>query len=396
MNKKKVLFIANANSSHTHSWIDLIRNNNAFDVRLFGVHDTGAIYDLDLPIYTFSKNFPNTALKNGKLRRYALLYRVISKVLAKIINSDIYFLERRWLSSIINKWKPDIVHTLGLEPASYEYFKVKEKYNLKNRNAWVVTARGGPELSLGRLLGEDVKKIKPVLEACDHFIADNQNNYKYALELGLSREKICPVGIIPGTGGMHLDTNLENKIVLPSKKNRIIVFPKAYECPASKALPVFEAIKICWDKLKPCEIHMYAATPETIMWFQTLPSEIKSSCHIEYRIPRAELLKMIAKSRVTLLPSLSDGIPNTLYEAMVHKSFPIVSPLETIKEIVSDKENVLFARNLYPDEIAESLDIAMNDDVLVDNAAENNIKIIQNIADRSKIMKKICNFYLNL
>ena len=85
-----------------------------------------------------------------------------------------------------------------------------------------------------------------------------------------------------------------------------------------------------------------------------------------------------------LAPSLTDGIPNTLYEAMAAGAFPIVSPLDTIQPIVKNERNVLFARNLYPQEIAEALCRAMHDDELVDHAAERNLKLVRKIADRSQ------------
>ena len=49
-------------------------------------------------------------------------------------------------------------------------------------------------------------------------------------------------------------------------------------------------------------------------------------------------------------------------------AFPIVSPLETITNLIKQDENVLFARNLYPNEIADALIRAMMDDELVDQS----------------------------
>ena len=97
-----------------------------------------------------------------------------------------------------------------------------------------------------------------------------------------------------------------------------------------------------------------------------------------------------------LIPSLSDGIPNSLYEAMGCGTFPIVSPLETITPVVKNEENVLFARNLYPEEIATALVRAMNDDALVDRAAEKNLDRVYQLADRKIIQKQVINFYENI
>jgi glycosyltransferase involved in cell wall biosynthesis len=104
----------------------------------------------------------------------------------------------------------------------------------------------------------------------------------------------------------------------------------------------------------------------------------------------------MAQARVMLSPSLSDGIPNTLYEAMAAGSFPILSPLETIEAVVAKETNVLFARNLYPQEIADALIRAMNDDQLVDRAYAENLKLVKRLADRKRIGEKLVNFYLEV
>ncbi len=301
-----------------------------------------------------------------------------------------FFSEGKILSSVIKKWKPDVIHTLGLYPASFFYLQVKKGYKLDN--TWVVTLRGGPEFALERLKPERAKAIKEVLQACDQLIADNKQNYDYAKELGIDESKLSPLGVVPGTGGVDVDA-LSSLRKEPPSKQRLILWPKAYECPASKSLPVYEALRLCWDKIKPCEIYMTAMIPETHMWFETLPDEIKKSCHCMDRIPRKELLELMARSRVLLSPSLIDGIPNSLYEAMATGAFPIVSPIETLQGVVFEKENVLFARNLYPHEIAEALARAMSDDALVDAARGNNLKLVKKLADRDIIREKVESYY---
>jgi len=97
-----------------------------------------------------------------------------------------------------------------------------------------------------------------------------------------------------------------------------------------------------------------------------------------------------------LAPALIDGIPNSMYESMAAGAFPIVSPLETILPLVKHEENVLFARNLYPNEIAEALERAMTDDKLVDAAAQRNIELVRRVAARDVIRPRVIEFYESL
>jgi hypothetical protein len=73
-----------------------------------------------------------------------------------------------------------------------------------------------------------------------------------------------------------------------------------------------------------------------------------------------------------------------------------VSPLETIKTIVQEPENVLFAHNLYQNEIADALIRAMNDDKLVGDAYDANYQLVLRLADRATIKRKVIDFYNNL
>jgi len=57
---------------------------------------------------------------------------------------------------------------------------------------------------------------------------------------------------------------------------------------------------------------------------------------------------------------------------------------------------VLFARNLYPDDIARALERAMCDDVLVDRAAEANLVVVRRLADREVIGPRVREWYMQL
>jgi glycosyltransferase involved in cell wall biosynthesis len=246
---------------------------------------------------------------------------------------------------------------------------------------------------LSHLDPEAVERIAPVLRACDQVISDNRVNLQIVRKLGVREEQISPISPVPGTGGIDVESLRRRWDSLPSKRERIIVWPKTYECPWSKALPVFEALKLVWDRIKPCTIYMLTVNPEAKMWFFTVPDEIRTSSRTFTGIPREEVIALMSRSRVMLAPSLVDGVPNSLYEAMACGSFPIISPLETITPILENEKNALFARNLYPEEIADSLVRAMTDDRLVDNAATLNVEIVTRLADRREIERRVVDYY---
>ena len=395
--RPKILFIGHGESTHTHAWIDLLKDEE-FNVRLFAlptgvppdswwVRTYSTVFgqpptDSATRVGFFNKGRPRRVLERNVARLRKAPWRIEDKVLA-------------WLPEIIRSWRPDIIHTLGLEPAGYLVAELRKEHDLASIAKWVAQVRGGPDIALHRLLPEYRARIQDVLEQCDRLIADNPQNYEYALALGLKQQQVAELGVVPGTGGVDVASLAANWQDATSQR-RGIVWPKAYECPQSTALPVLEAFRLAWNRLPRCEVHMLGTAPlqpAVRLWFHTLPAEMRERCVLVDRVSREQTLQWLSSARVMLAPALADGVPNSLYEAMAAGAFPIVSPLETILPIVKPEENVLFARNLYPHEIADALVRAMTDDGLVDAAAQKNLALVKDLADREEIRPRVVKFY---
>jgi glycosyltransferase involved in cell wall biosynthesis len=392
--KPKILFIGPGESSHTHAWIDLL-NGADFNVRLFSLPQGSP--PSDWPIKTYLTEYGQTdndpsnrfyIFASGKLKRVAK--RGAAALLRQPWSSGPVI--ESWLAKIIRQWKPDIIHTFGMESGGELYFDVRRKYGLDGIGKWILQTRGGSDLALRHLNPELRPRIAEVLRSCDLLVSDNQQNFRIAREMGVREEQLASIAPVPGTGGIDVDALAARRLEPPSQ-SRLILWPKAYECPWSKALPVFEALKICAGQIQPFEIHILATIPETRAWYLALPAAIREHCHIDGRVPRDRVFELMTRARVMLAPSLVDGVPNSLYEAMAAGALPIVSPLETIQPVVENERNVLFARNLYPNEIAAALHRAMTDDQLVDSIAAQNLPLVRRIADRTGIRNRVISFY---
>jgi glycosyltransferase involved in cell wall biosynthesis len=309
--------------------------------------------------------------------------------------TDVKSLAGKWLAKILREWQPDIVHTLGIAQAGEFFLEVRRTFGGENIGKWVSQTRGGSDLPLTHLDPERRQKLIDILRSCDQLICDNVQDLNIARALGVREEQVAPIAPVPGTGGIDIK-GLRTEWQEPTSSRRIIVWPKAYDSAWGKMLPTFEALKLIWDRIQPCEIHMLSMTAESDMWFWSLPEDIRKFCRPTKRISRADVLKIMPKARVMLSTALLDGIPNSLYEAMACGAFPIVSPIDSIVPVVKDQENVLFARNLYPNEIAEALARAMTDDALVDGAAQRNLELVRRIANRDLIRARVIEFYESL
>jgi len=419
----RILFIGFPETSHTTSWIELLSETD-FEARLFGLpsglppenfgfpsYATVPVGSID-PARRITQVFPpasdrvqlaQSALRGalavtgrpgGRVRR--LVYGGLSRV-AEWMGQHWPASHEAALARVIREWRPDIIHTLGFDPSAYFYLRARAEYDLGGIGRWVAQARGGPDLDLYRFLADRLAQIRSVFEACDHFICDNEQNYAFALANGLHRSKVeSPgVGVASGPGGLDLEALRSRWTQLPSQRPRRIVWPKAYETISSKGLPVLEALILAWDRIRPCEVEcLWLVQDELRIYFaKMLPDHIKAACHVHGRLPREQVLERLSDARVMLAPSLTDGIPNSMLEAMALGAFPIISPLATTLPVVEQETNVLFARNLYPAEIAEALVRAMNEDDLIDGAAHANLARVAEVADRKQIRVRVVEFY---
>jgi glycosyltransferase involved in cell wall biosynthesis len=441
--KPKILFIGHSQSTHTHSWIDLLTGSE-FNVRMFGV-PTGfppstwkirTYLTIEQPPGGLEPEFrqclyptPEEEIKRLKALKRNPIYWVFALARGALGSRASLLgmpwlheaLERAsggtgglprvfrskpkaaspaaWLAQIVQDWKPDIIHTLGLDhdQGGFFYYGVRKSFGLEKYGKWVLQLRGGSDLTLNRHDHVMAARISQVLKECDQIISDNLQNIAYAEEMGVPKDKFADLVPIPGTGGIDVKALSSAWSAPPSRRERLILWPKAYECPWSKALPVLEAIRIAWESIRPCSIYMTAAIQDEVyQWFNTLPGEIKQQCHISDRIPHKQIIDLMCRARVLLIPSLVDGIPNSLYEAMACGAFPIVSPLDTISALVAERKHVLFARNLYPAEIAEALVESMANDALVDAAARRNLELVKRLADRSVLGLSLVRYYRGL
>jgi glycosyltransferase involved in cell wall biosynthesis len=393
----RILFIGPGESTHTHSWIDLLQDE-PLNVRLFVLPGHNAPPD-DWKIKTYITDYhrgPIDAATRKRLIDKATWKRQVDRYLAyaKRVTWNTRRYAEEWLVNIIRGWQPHIIHTFSLAAAEF-YFDVRQTYDLGNAATWVLQARGGADLAWTHFDPELRGRIGEVLRACDQLLSDNNQNFDIARGLGVREDQLSIIGTVPGTGGIDVEDLAAKWQGLPSTR-RMILWPKVYEWPWSKAMPIFEALRLSWEQLQPCEVEMLATTPETRMYYWTLSENMRRACLLRDRVPRSEALSAMTRARVMLAPSLVDGTPNSMFEAMAAGALPIVSPLDTIRPLVENEQNVLFARNLYPEEIAAALVRAMTDDALVDEAAKRNLELVKRIANRHEVRTRVIEFYKSL
>jgi glycosyltransferase involved in cell wall biosynthesis len=131
-------------------------------------------------------------------------------------------------------------------------------------------------------------------------------------------------------------------------------------------------------------------------YLRHMPDWLQQQVQCHAMLPQSELFTQMGRARVMIAPSLMDGTPNVMLEAMAAGALPIMSPIDSVQEWITDGENGLLAHALYPDQIAAAVQRGLLDDELFARAQRVNWEIVCQRADRLKVRQEVLEYYSNL
>lgn len=393
MKKKKILFVCFADSTHSQSWINLLPED-VFDVRVFAspvkYKDMYPPIPWSRPTYTLYQ-----PTKSRKAKRVFWLFPqyLNSSFETQKIDSKNRVLTQLWLRRIIKWWKPEIIHSLSINFGGYLTWKALKKIPKTERPQWVISS-WGTEMNYGVEREGTRAKIITFMQECDWFMGDCFRDISHARSLGLPENKLFFDHPLPGAGGVDLEEarGLRKDI----KDRKIILIPKAYDNETNKTLPLLEALRLCEDRLDDYKVYLLMSSPEVQAYIKSFSPRLKEKCVCLPTIPKKEFIAMLGSARIMIAPSISDGTPNVMLEAMAMGALPIMSPLSSIQEWIKNGENGLLAQASNPDQLCTVLIQGLTDDELFCNAAIRNQEIISARANRKMIQIEVVDFYQHI
>ncbi|WP_165730508.1 glycosyltransferase [Polaribacter sp. 20A6] len=277
------------------------------------------------------------------------------------------------LEELIKELKPDLVHSLEMQSQTYPLLKVRKKIDFK----WAYFSWGS-DLYLYQNEKKHQQKIKQVLFNLNYLFVDNQRDIDIAKDLGFKNEV---AGVFPGGGGYQLGKIKDTVAEIP-KEDLIII--KGYHHWAGRALVVLKALESIKNDLIDYKILVYSAHDNVIDKIEEMNGNGWNIAYISRKkeVSQNELLKLFAKAKISIGNNISDGIPNTLLEAIILGAFPIQSnPGGASEDYISDGENGFLIQN--PEdavEISKLISKALKSDELLEKAFLMNQEIAKKLA----------------
>lgn len=384
----RLLFVGSAFSVHTPRWIAQL-DETGWDLHLFD--PTDRLVHGDLRNVTLHTGWKKPVPVGMRVRyrwpfsrgRYFLASRLPSLWRLIISSSEVR------LARLITRLRPDCIHSLGLQQYSESVLRARAILGGSLPAPWIYSCRGS-DIYLFRDQPGQEELIRGVVSSCDYYLCNCQRDVRLARQYGLRGQFL---GLFQAGGGYPLEEMKRFRRELPSRRRVVAV--KGLQTEAGNALAGISALRQCVDVLAGFEIRFFhvncAPVREAIA---ELAADTGLSVEIVPRCDRRKIWALLGESRVMLAVSRSDGIPNTMIEAMIMGAFPIqTNPGGATAEWIDEGRNGLLIPADDPEPIAQALRVALTDDASVDRAAPLNDELTRERVQESEVRRRILDVY---
>ncbi len=356
----RLLIVAMAESIHTSRWIQQL-TGQGFEIQVFPsipCHISDIHPDLKkMPVTVFHTRHP------------MILFRKITGTIQNMRRTapDSQLLYSTILAHLIERIRPDIVHSMETQRAGYLVHSTKMIYK-KQFPIWLHTNWGSDIYLFGRLK-EHEQRIRDVLTSCDFYSCECHRDLVLARKFGYTGKSLP---VFPNTGGFELEKLGGLRSVGKTSARRTIML-KGYQGWAGRALVALRALELCKDALTGYTVYLYSASADVHISAELFSNNTGIPVIIiPENTPHTEILKHQGNARISIGLSISDAISTSFLEALAMGSFPIQSWTACADEWVTDKKTGLLVDPEDPQNVAAAVREALTNDALVDAAVDIN------------------------
>jgi glycosyltransferase involved in cell wall biosynthesis len=289
------------------------------------------------------------------------------------------------LEKQIERIQPDVVHSFVMYLAGVPVLSVMKKFpNIK----WVYSSWGS-DMYYYQRQPRHLEGMRKALPYMDYMFADCQRDYTLAKNHGFKGKFM---GVFPGGGGFEINSF---KPLIKGQENRNVIIIKGYQGLHGKCIPVLEAILGLERLLKDYRVIVFGAAPEVFEFVEASSLKNFENFKIFGKVPNQKLMEIMGESLIYIGNSTSDGMPNTLLEAIVMDVFPIQSnPGGATAEIIEHKKNgFLIEESENPARIKDLIKEALENIELRKKAISWNSEQVKPQLERSIVKSSVLTAY---
>jgi glycosyltransferase involved in cell wall biosynthesis len=385
----KILIIAFSDSIHTARWISQL-DQEKYDIYLFPSVPFKEVHPLIKNISIFQLQ-NDTLNHSNRYLQASTSYRVAETCFGHNFSRAITtrFLlkdtKKRILTRAIRKFKPSIVHTMETQQAGYLMSDVRPRVN---GFTWVHST-WGIDLHYFQEFEDHQQKLIRLFSKLDTLIAEGNRDVQYAKSLEFKGEAF----IIPSVGGgLDFEALDSMESGIPPSERKLIIL-KGYDGDGRLASVALQGLRKIANRLHGFEVIIYSYSPRLNEMVNEIQKNNEFVLHIKKEIAHKELMELTAASRISITNNLTDGVPNTMLEAMALGTFPIQSNTAITDEWIKDGFNGILTQPDSDLQIADSIAKALTDDELVNKAAVYNRNLTRQKLNKADITRLVDHIY---
>ena len=323
--------------------------------------------------------------KNIKGRYF---FKKYTSLLYKKLSFLVEHNQSKTFEKILQDIKPDVVHSFVLYISCTPIFKVMQKHY---KLPWIYSSWGS-DLYYFKDIPKYHKDILKVLPRVNYLITDCIRDVSIAKKTGFKGEVL---GTFPGGGGFNYK---ESDVYIRPISERKNILIKGYQGRSGRAIEVLKALELISNELKNYNIVVFGTDEEVVNYIvdQNLSKKLFIKCLSRKDfLPHNKILELMGKALIYIGNSNSDGMPNTLLEAIAQGAFPIQSnPGGASAEVIVHQENGLLIEDCNNiEEIKRHVLNALNNSESLERAFEINLNKVKPKFERSLIRKQVLEAY---
>jgi hypothetical protein len=375
---KKILIVAMADSVHTARWLEQFEISKDEFV-LFPSSPHRRIHPKIVRLLGASSPMQISIPKG--LSKTGLILAVLDKLFSNRLRGNL-------LRRVINKFEPNILHAVETQGAGYISLEALDKVEKK---PFFILTLWGSDLFWFRKFDRHKLRLMSLLPLVDLLSMECERDVEIARDLGFTGSLFPP---FPVTGGYEIADGPNSNVKTRTSARRIILV-KGHTRFVGRGTQALHAIEELSRQLVGYQVIVYSADPKAkrlanlIAKRSGLPIKVFGRGQIAHQ----DLLEMFESARIYVGISLSDGISVSLQEAMVCGAFPIQTDTSCACEwIINERSGFIVSPNDH-NGLVKAIRAALENDDLVDAAAEINYEVARKRLDKSKVTSVSNNFY---
>lgn len=278
------------------------------------------------------------------------VYYFVPKLLSHLRGVLMWLSVARTLRAVVRRWRPDVVLAYWTFPDGEVAGRIAREIGVP-----VVQIVGGSDILLARRTGRRWAHVRQVLGAADHVLTIGRDLADRLVEVGVPNERVTSVyrpvrRELFSPGGR---SEARARLYLPAESPIALWVGRFVEVKGLKTL--VEALGLL-RRVCPCLLLCLVGDGPQLPEIREAVSARQLSDVVRFvgPVPNTELVHWYRAANVTVLPSLSEGIPNVLLESITCGTPFVASRVGGIPEIADPHLD-----SLVPPGVPEALAAAL-------------------------------------